>query len=323
MSRKPAVVGAFILGALGLIIFGILFFAGTRWFTRNSELVVFFRESLAGLDVGAPVTFDGARIGSVKSLTIRVSPETLSARIPVVLEIEQGRFTRADGKSVAETFDYEALVKAGLRAQLALQSLITGQLRVDLAFRPDTPPTLVGTPDGLPEIPAVPSELGQLRNELTGLQLRQLSESAQRALTALTRLSDHLDADLGPVTSNVQATLSAATRTLQEANAAVHQVQTDASTALHDLDLLLIDGRQQLASRGGELGRTLITINHAAGQAETLLGSLNGLAEPRSAFRGNLEASVRDLAATASALRGFAQSVERNPNALLMGRASR
>jgi len=84
MSRNPAVVGAFILGALGLSIFGILFFAGTRWFTRNSELVVFFRESLAGLDVGAPVTFDGARIGSVKSLTIRVSPETLSARIPVV-----------------------------------------------------------------------------------------------------------------------------------------------------------------------------------------------------------------------------------------------
>ena len=323
MSRRPAVVGAFILGALGLSIFGILFFAGTRWFTRNSELVVFFRESLAGLDVGAPVTFDGARIGSVKSLTIRVSPETLSARIPVVLEIEQGRFTQADGKSVAEAFDYEALVKAGLRAQLALQSLITGQLRVDLAFRPDTPPTLVGAPDGLPEIPAVPSELGQLRNELTGLQLRQLSESAQRALTALARLSDHLDADLGPVTRDVQATLSAATRTLQEANAAVHQVQTDASTALHDLDLLLIDGRQQLASRGGELGRTLITINHAAGQAETLLGSLNGLAEPRSAFRGNLEASVRDLAATASALRGFAQSVERNPNALLMGRASR
>ena len=98
---------------------------------------------------------------------------------------------------------------------------------------------------------------------------------------------------------------------------------TDASTALHDLDLLLIDGRQQLADRGGEVSRTLVTINHAAREAETVLGSLNGLAEPRSTFRGNLEASVRDLAASASALRGFAQSIERNPNALLMGRASR
>ena len=323
MSRKPAVVGAFILGALGLGVFAILFFSGMRWFTKNSELVVFFRESVAGLDVGAPVTFNGARIGSVKSLTIRVSAETLSARIPVVLEIDQSRFTQAGGKSLPERVDYERLVKAGLRAQLAVQSLITGQLRVDLEFLPDAPAELVGAAEGLPEIPSVPSDLGQLRNELTGLQLRQVSESAQRALTALARLSDHLDADLAPVTRDVHETLAAATRTLQEANTAIHQVQTDASTALHDLDLLLIDGRQQLASHGGELSRTLITINRAAGQAETLLGSLNGLAEPRSAFRGNLEASVRDLAATAGALRGFAQSVERNPNALLMGRTSR
>jgi phospholipid/cholesterol/gamma-HCH transport system substrate-binding protein len=323
MSRRPSVVGAFILGALGLGIFAILFFGGMRWFTKNSELVVFFSESLAGLDVGAPVTFNGARIGSVKSLTIRVSPETLSARIPVVLEIEQSRFTQAGAKSVAERFDYERLVKAGLRAQLALQSLITGQLRVDLEFLPDTPAQLVGASEGLPEIPTVPSDLGQLRNELTGLQLRQLSESAQRALTALARLSDHLDAELAPVTRNVQDTLTAATRTLEATNEAVHQVQTDASTALHDLDLLLIDGRQQLAGRGGELSRTLITINHAAHEAETLLGSLNGLADSRSVLRGNLEASIRDLAASASALRGFAQSVERNPNALLMGRANR
>jgi paraquat-inducible protein B len=323
MSRRPAVVGTFILGALGLCILAILFFGGMRWFTKNSDLVVFFRESLAGLDVGAPVTFDGARIGSVKSVAIRVSTETLSARIPVVLEIEQSRFTQSGGKPVAERFDYERLVKVGLRAQLALQSLITGQLRVDLKFLPDTPAQLVGAAEGLPEIPSVPSDLGQLRNDLTGLQLRQLSESAQRALSAVARLSDHLDADLVPVTKDVHETLATATQTLQSTNEAIHRVQTDASTALHDLDLLLIDGRQQLASRGGELSRTLITINHAAGEVETLLGSLNGLAEPRSAFRGNLEASVRDLAATASALRGFAQAVERNPNALLMGRAGR
>lgn len=67
MSRRPAVVGAFILGALGLGIFAILFFGGMRWFAKNSELVVFFREFVAGLDVGAPVTFNGARIGSVKN----------------------------------------------------------------------------------------------------------------------------------------------------------------------------------------------------------------------------------------------------------------
>ena len=96
----------------------------------------------------------------------------------------------------------------------------------------------------------------------------------------------------------------------------------DASTALHDLDNLLVDARGQLAARGGELGRALTEADRAVHQAETLLDSMNGLAEPHSRFRGDLESTLRDLAASASSLRSFAETVERNPNALLMGRAS-
>ena len=323
MNRKPAVVGAFILGALGVGILAILFFGGTRWFAKSSDVVVFFSESVAGLDVGAPVTFNGARIGSVKSVVIRVSVGTLTARIPVALEIDPAQVTWEDGSLGTNTVDYGRLIKAGLRAQLALQSLITGQLRVDLKFLPDTPAQPVGASGGLPEIPTVPSDLGQLRNELAGLHLQQLSESAQRALTALARVSDHVDAELGPVTRDVHETVVAATQTLQTANEAIHRMQPQASTALEDLDQLLTEARRQVAGRGAELSRALGTINRAAQEGETLLGSLNGLAQPRSAFRGDLEATMRDLAASASALREFAQFVERNPNALLTGRVTR
>ena len=100
-------------------------------------------------------------------------------------------------------------------------------------------------------------------------------------------------------------------------------LQADASGALRDLDSLIVDAHRQLDARGGELSQTLTAADRTVGQAETLLDSLNGLAEPRSQFRGNLEAAVRDLAASASSLRNFAETVERNPNALLMGRASR
>ena len=71
MSARPAVVGAFILGALGLAVAAILFIGGVRLFATTSRVVVFFNESVAGLDVGAPVTFNGVRIGSVQSMAIR------------------------------------------------------------------------------------------------------------------------------------------------------------------------------------------------------------------------------------------------------------
>ena len=88
MSSRPAVVGGFILGALALGVAGILFFGGTRLFATTSRAVVFFSEPVAGLDVGSPVTFHGARVGSVQHIAIRISAGTLTARVPVYLELQ-------------------------------------------------------------------------------------------------------------------------------------------------------------------------------------------------------------------------------------------
>jgi paraquat-inducible protein B len=323
MSSRPAVVGAFILGGLALVVSGILFFGGMRLFATSSRFVVFFSESLAGLDVGSPVTFHGVRIGSVQNIAIRFSPDTMTARIPVYLEIQLDRLILEGKKSDDTAPDYERLIQAGLRAQVVLQSFVTGQLRVDLDFRPGTPAPLIGTIQGVPEIPAVPSDLSQLRNQLAELRLPELADTAQRALASVGRVSDHLDATLDPLAKSAQRTADAATQTLQTTDEAVRRLQADASSALLDLDSLLVDAHRQLDARGGELSRTLTAADRTARQAETLLDSLNGLAEPRSQFRGNLEAALRDLAASASSLRSFAETVERNPNALLTGRASR
>ena len=323
MSPRPAVVGGFILGALGLGVAAILFFGGVRLFATTARVVVFFNESVAGLDVGAPVTFHGVRIGSVQNIAIQFSTDTMTAHIPVFLELEPEKITWEGKRLSGNMADYQRLVEAGLRAQLALQSLVTGQLRVDLEFRPGTPAQLVGTIPSVPEIPTVTSELGNLRNQLTNLPLREIADAAQRAFKSFGHLSDHLDARLDPLIDSAQRAADAATRTLQTADKAVREVQPEVSTTLRDLDSLIVDAHGQLDARGAELSRTLTTADRAARQAETLLGSLNGLAEPRSSFRGDLEATVRDLAAAASSLRNFAQTVERNPNALLMGPATR
>ena len=103
----------------------------------------------------------------------------------------------------------------------------------------------------------MPSDLGQLRNQLTQLRLRELADTAQQALAAVGRLSDHLDATIDPLAKSAQRTADAATQTLQTTDEAVHRVQADASTALRDLDSLIVDAHRQLDARGGELSRTL------------------------------------------------------------------
>ena len=61
MSARPGIVGAFILGAMGLAVAGILFFGGTRMFTRTLHAVAFFGESVAGLEVGSGSVDDRVR----------------------------------------------------------------------------------------------------------------------------------------------------------------------------------------------------------------------------------------------------------------------
>jgi paraquat-inducible protein B len=321
ISVKPALVGGFVLGALALAIAGILFVGGTRWFGASARVVVFFPESVANLDVGAPVTFNGVRIGSVESVAVHVSAHTISARVPVYLRIETNRMIW-DGKPFAAS-DNEELVRTGLRAQLALQSIITGQQRVDLLFKPGSPVQRVGASEGVPEIPAIPSEFGELRSQLTGLQLHELTESAQKTLAAVGRLANHIDAVIDPLAERVGRTADAATHTLQTTDGAIRSLQGDASVALHDLDAALVSVHHQVDARGGELSHTLAGADRSLHHAEKLLQSLNGVVEPGSDFRDDLQTTVRDLAASASSLRNFAETIERNPNAIVMGRSTR
>jgi paraquat-inducible protein B len=322
MRNRPAVVGGFILGALGLAVAVILLFGGIQLFPDTARAVVFFDESIAGLNVGAPVTFNGVRIGEVKEIGVQISSDTMTVQIPVYLELRRKEITWK-GRVLRGKPDFERLINAGLRAQLAVESLVTGQLRIDLILQPGRPARLVGIVPDVMEIPTIPSALGQLRHELTNLPLSELVQTAQTTLVSLGRLSDNLDKQLDPLSESARRTLDAATETLQTTNEAVRKLQGDASAALGNLNPLFVDARHQLGVRGDELGRTLRASDQALSQAQLLLGSLNSITEPQSAVRGDLEAAARDLAASANSLHNFAQTIERHPDSLLLGRSSK
>jgi len=321
VAARPAIVGGFVLGALALAATAVILFGGSRLFATTSRAVIFFEGSVAGLDVGAPVTFRGVRLGAVTRIALNFDPETRTAHIPVVIEVDPDRVTWQGSRPVGG--DYSRLVAAGLRAQLALQSFVTGQFRVDLDFRPDTPIRIVGGETDLPEIPAIPSELDQLRSKLTELPLRDLVDSAQRALNSVDRLTTHLDAQVGTVADAVGLAAGAATKTLTTADDSLVQVREAAKTSLRNVDMLIGDARRQLDGRGGELSRLLTDLDRSLRAVDTLLASANTLIAPRSSFRGDLEAAIRDVSAAASSLRNFARTVERDPSALLSGRTSR
>jgi paraquat-inducible protein B len=83
MAKKtnPKLVGVFVIGAIALVIAGILAFGGSQYFTPKVKFVAFFPSaSLSGLDVGSPVTFHGVKVGQVTSShPIRCRPSKASS----------------------------------------------------------------------------------------------------------------------------------------------------------------------------------------------------------------------------------------------------
>ena len=60
-----------------------------------------------------------------------------------------------------------------MRAQLKLQSMVTGQLMIELDFFPDTPVRLTGTESEYAEVPTMPSSMEKLAQKLKEITHRR------------------------------------------------------------------------------------------------------------------------------------------------------
>ncbi len=321
-DAKATAVGAFVLGGLLLGAAAVLMFGGVRLFDTELHAVAYFPGSVAGLSVGAPVTFRGVKVGSVEGMRLRVDLSHPNPIIPVTLDLDPSRISWTNGTPTSSGEGLARAVAAGLRAQLVAQSLVTGQLGVDLDFRPGTPASRVGV-DGRSEIPTVPSDLQHLKDQLAGIDLPQLAERARAALASLQAVTDGFAGRIGPVSDAALLTAAAARETLQATTAAVRAAQADAARTLGDIDLLAVSGRSRLTDIALRLDRLSGTADQALGRTAKLAADVDDMVALRSPVRTDLAASLRDLAASASSLRSFTRDLARNPAGTLLGTAPR
>src|SRR5260370_25696434 len=118
MRPKAFIVGSFIMGALALGVIAILALGGMSLLAHKLRVVAIFSESITGLDVGAPVTFHGARIGQVGGIRPHIDVHHHTSWLPVYLDLDLDRISWADGSVGGKRADLQAAGNAGLRAQL-------------------------------------------------------------------------------------------------------------------------------------------------------------------------------------------------------------
>jgi paraquat-inducible protein B len=192
MSKQAnkTLVGAFVVTAVILIIGALLVFGSGQIFKRTGKFVLFFEGSVKGLQIGAPVMFEGVKIGEVTDIALQFNEKDLSVFIPIYIEIDPSTIVVVGGSGRTDKAQYiQPLIQKGLKAQLQMQSIVTGQLMVYLDFWPDKPIKLVGSPDEkYKEMPTVPTDLQDLTKRLGELPLKDILVKLDGTLAGIEKL---------------------------------------------------------------------------------------------------------------------------------------
>ena len=322
MSKpRPVAVGVFLLAALALLVGGILFFTAGTLTAKHVRTVSFFPGTVAGLQVGSMVTFQGVPVGQVTSLGVRVTQDIQRPIIQVEMELVPSRLAVYGSPRLHEEGLVAMLVQRGLAAQLVKESFITGRLMVELAFRAGVETSRVGGTD-VPEVPTVPSDFAALAKQLQAVDVAGAVESFQHTAASLDSLLN--SPELRQTVRDAPAVLAQVRQTLVTVDREVAALSRTGKAAVGDssaaLQKTLSSVQALVATLDRESATTLTAMRGTLGRADGSLDNTRLLLDPQGPMVSQLQQTVDDLAATAARLRAVAERVDRDPSVLVRGR---
>ncbi len=315
---NPALIGTFVLGAIGLIVAAVVIFGSGNLFRKSHEFVIYFGGDINGRRVGAPVKFKGVEIGQVKKIRLRLDQQvnrqngTLKAdvRIPVIIELDEEKIVAQGGTAIdlSDPHTVPNLIKEGMRAQLGSDSFVTGLMYVALDIEPNTPIQMVAPPGSpLQEIPAIPNTLEQAQavavrifERLDKVDFANVFQEMTGTLDSIKQIA--MSPELKVAISNSEKTRQQFTQTLGSARQTLDTLDT------------------QIKPLSSSLQKTSASTDAAVKQATVTLGTVQTTIEPGSPVNYQVVQTLQDVSAAARSIKELTDYLQRDPSAILRGR---
>jgi paraquat-inducible protein B len=213
-----------------------------------------------------------------------------------------------------------------VRAQLALQSVLTGQLYVDLDFFPGSPVRKVDVKTPYPQLATIETGLKKLGKAIENLPIDQL---AQRALRVLESIEQRVNSpELDRILDSGADAAGALKDALQRIDAEVDPLVTSLRQAADATTSAMRQAEETLDLEQSPAGRMVAEFTRAAESADQALREIrkasseaSEILDDRSAVRRRMQDMLDEVTAAARSLRLLADYLERHPEALLQGKA--
>jgi paraquat-inducible protein B len=318
-QANPKLIGAFVLGAIALLAFGLVVFGGLSWLSASKTYIAYFPGSVKGLRPGAPVDFRGVTIGQVTDIRIRFNAADGSMQIPVLMSFQPDRITVVGrGHLVGTEENLQELIKSGLRAQLQTQSIVTGLLSVDLDFYPNAPLNLVGGQTAYPEVPTIPSTmetfqqtLGDVTQEIPGL-LKNID-------LLLTDLSQSFGASKGDI-QQILDQLASITESINKVTPALGQTVGTLQTSAATVNDLLQSNKEAIGNALQDLQTTLSAVRRMTDQVNNMVAeNREGLHDFTTTGLYEITGLAQDAQRMVDQITRVTEQLQRDPARFLFG----
>jgi phospholipid/cholesterol/gamma-HCH transport system substrate-binding protein/paraquat-inducible protein B len=319
------------------ILAGILFVLGGRSLFQPTLIVeTYFDQSVAGLEVGAPVKFRGVPVGQISEIS--TSGPEYEQDVPVdqrkAYIVVRAKLASDAGQIAQWRKEIPDYIKRGLRAQTQLAG-ITGQqyLALDYMDPRKYPPLEPGwTPDYI-YVPSAPSLAGQIigniqqfLGSLNAVDIKDLGKNLNTLAVTINRKVDGLP--VGDLSTDALALLKDLHATIQRVDQVIAAAPIDRAvdkiaSAAGRIDVLLADpdigatvestaaftGRLREMAEGGELDRIAKHLDQAVRRIDALVGD----------NQYDVRTIVQDLRATADNLRSLSETAKQYPAGIFIG----
>jgi paraquat-inducible protein B len=324
---NPTLIGAFVVGAIVLAVGSIVIFSTGGLYKDRPPFVMYFDGSVKGLDIGSAVSLLGVQVGTVKEIGIIHDSATGDVKIPVIAEYHPEAVTNINrqGESIEDNIKH-LVEKFGLRAQLRTQSIVTGQLFIEVNYHPGTEYHYYG--DGkMVEIPTIPSALEQLGKQLQEFSIPELTDAVSSAAAAIAQLAGN--PDLKVAIKNLNLTLESTNKLVTEVNSQISSIASHADQTLVKLDNTLNSAESlvnnvntKLDPLENDLHSALITLEKTLAEFQLAATNVKQLSNENSPTIYKLNDALDELARATRSVRTLADTLERHPEAIFQGKKS-
>jgi paraquat-inducible protein B len=312
---SPTVIGVFVVASFAILVVALIVVGSGKMFTKPVRFICMFPGNLNGLKIGAPVKVRGVQIGEVAAIRLRLDPSegqmrpaVKELRLPVIIDLDKSMLKERGATGALNERGVEDWIKRGMRAQLQVESLLTGLLYIDLDLHPATQPNFIlGLGGPYLEIPTVPTDLAQLQQHLMETLDKFEKIDFKGLVNSITEAANSIKSLTG--SPELKATLESLKVTVANLNQAVISASALLSNANAQIGPLVADLRES----SDEANKTM------ADTRSTLVKLQHGL-DPNSPLVVHLNQALESLDQTSRSVGELTDYLQRNPAALVRGR---